>query len=137
MIQYETFMAFAPNERQPGSMRTQSGLKNMATQLGLEGWRICGVWPTSQGAVSGFGILCQRPLTEGGESQVVEPAQAGEIVWTDDGRARQIETVTVTPEMIEEGFTCPECGAVSYSPNDIVEGYCGVCKAWTGGGQPA
>jgi len=34
--------------------------------------------------------------------------------------------------MIEEGFTCPKCGMVSYNPTDIVEGYCGKCKEWTG-----
>lgn len=24
-------------------------------------------------------------------------------------------------------FTCPKCGAVSYSPNDVTERYCGAC----------
>ena len=31
-----------------------------------------------------------------------------------------------------ESFTCPECGEVSYNPNDIENGYCGVCHWWTG-----
>jgi hypothetical protein len=29
-------------------------------------------------------------------------------------------------------FTCPDCGATSYNPNDIREGYCGRCHRWTG-----
>lgn len=29
-------------------------------------------------------------------------------------------------------FTCPKCGAVSYNPNDIREGYCGRCHEFTG-----
>jgi hypothetical protein len=29
-------------------------------------------------------------------------------------------------------FTCPVCGMTSYNPNDIREGYCGNCHAWTG-----
>jgi hypothetical protein len=28
--------------------------------------------------------------------------------------------------------TCPRCGAISYSPHDISEGYCGSCHDWTG-----
>jgi hypothetical protein len=30
-------------------------------------------------------------------------------------------------------FTCPRCGATSYNPNDVLEGYCGACHDWTGG----
>lgn len=29
-------------------------------------------------------------------------------------------------------FTCPDCGAVSYHPEDAKQGYCGRCKAFTG-----
>ena len=32
----------------------------------------------------------------------------------------------------EPGFTCPCCGAVSHNPNDIAQGFCGRCHAWTG-----
>lgn len=28
-------------------------------------------------------------------------------------------------------ITCPECRRTSYNPNDIKEGYCGYCHAWT------
>lgn len=28
-------------------------------------------------------------------------------------------------------FTCPRCGAVSYHPKDIEQGYCGRCNDWT------
>jgi hypothetical protein len=28
-------------------------------------------------------------------------------------------------------FTCPDCKAVSYHPEDIREGYCSRCHAWT------
>lgn len=34
--------------------------------------------------------------------------------------------------MTAPSFTCPRCGAVSYHPNDIREGYCGRCHDWTG-----
>lgn len=29
-------------------------------------------------------------------------------------------------------FTCPVCGATSWNPNDVREGYCGRCHDWTG-----
>lgn len=29
-------------------------------------------------------------------------------------------------------ITCPDCKRTSYNPNDIREGYCGFCHAWTG-----
>lgn len=135
MEAYDTFLAFAPNERELGSNRRQSGLKDMASQLGLEGWRICGVWQTIQGGVQGFGILCQRPQ---GEAVIYEEAAVAELYpLREPGNDRQIETVTVTALQIEEGFTCPQCGLVSHHPNDVVEGYCAHCRAWTGGAQPA
>lgn len=28
-------------------------------------------------------------------------------------------------------FTCPRCGAVSYHPEDVRQGYCGRCHDWT------
>lgn len=31
-----------------------------------------------------------------------------------------------------ESITCPVCGRTSYNPNDVREGYCGHCHAWTG-----
>lgn len=37
--------------------------------------------------------------------------------------------------MTTESFTCPECGATSYNPNDVREGYCGRCHNWTGTGH--
>ena len=30
------------------------------------------------------------------------------------------------------GFTCPRCGRTSHHPEDIREGYCAHCHAWTG-----
>lgn len=33
-------------------------------------------------------------------------------------------------------FSCPRCGASSASLDDIREGYCGNCRAWTGGPLP-
>jgi hypothetical protein len=33
-------------------------------------------------------------------------------------------------------FTCPRCGATSHNPNDVEEGYCGRCHAWTRDEQP-
>jgi len=32
------------------------------------------------------------------------------------------------------GFTCPQCQMTSYNPNDVAQGYCGNCHAWTGKG---
>lgn len=32
----------------------------------------------------------------------------------------------------EASITCPRCKRTSYNPNDIREGYCGACHAWTG-----
>lgn len=29
-------------------------------------------------------------------------------------------------------FACPRCGATSWNPNDVREGYCGRCHDWTG-----
>lgn len=29
-------------------------------------------------------------------------------------------------------ITCPWCGATSYHPMDVAEGYCGRCHDWTG-----
>jgi hypothetical protein len=29
-------------------------------------------------------------------------------------------------------FTCPRCGMTSYHPDDVREGFCGNCCAWTG-----
>ena len=32
-----------------------------------------------------------------------------------------------------EAIKCPECGMVSFNPNDVREGYCGNCHAFTAG----
>lgn len=32
--------------------------------------------------------------------------------------------------MSEPHFTCPQCGAVSYNPNDILNRYCGRCHVF-------
>lgn len=29
-------------------------------------------------------------------------------------------------------FTCPDCGMTSYHPEDVRQGYCGNCHAFTG-----
>jgi len=29
------------------------------------------------------------------------------------------------------GFTCPRCGHISHSSDDVFEGYCGNCHDWT------
>jgi hypothetical protein len=31
----------------------------------------------------------------------------------------------------QPSITCPQCGATSYNPNDVREGYCGRCNDWT------
>jgi hypothetical protein len=35
------------------------------------------------------------------------------------------------PPVAEPSITCPLCGATSYHPQDIGEGYCGRCHDWT------
>lgn len=30
-----------------------------------------------------------------------------------------------------ESITCPDCGSVSFNPNDVEQGYCGRCHWWT------
>jgi hypothetical protein len=132
MERYETYLAFAQNSGRRG-VQTQAGLKEMATILGEEGWRICGVWPSMQGGNSGFGMLCQRPIEPSVERIVDIPAALIEDSVNQFAGTRTIETVTVTDAMIEEGFKCPVCGMVSHNPNDIVEQYCGNCHDWTGG----
>jgi hypothetical protein len=32
---------------------------------------------------------------------------------------------------VTDSITCPDCGRTSYNPNDVREGYCGHCHAWT------
>jgi hypothetical protein len=32
----------------------------------------------------------------------------------------------------QPSFTCPECGATSWHPQDVQYGYCGRCHAFTG-----
>lgn len=36
-----------------------------------------------------------------------------------------------TPSQTTPTFTCPKCGMVSHNPNDLKEGYCGACHAYT------
>lgn len=40
--------------------------------------------------------------------------------------------VLIPGRAFPESFTCPRCGAQSYHPVDIQEGYCGRCRDWTG-----
>lgn len=35
--------------------------------------------------------------------------------------------------MTERSITCPACGMTSYNSNDVEQGYCGNCHAWTNG----
>lgn len=32
----------------------------------------------------------------------------------------------------QPSFTCPDCGATSHHPDDVANGYCGRCHAFTG-----
>jgi hypothetical protein len=142
VVRYETYLAFAGNSRTLG-LGTHSGLKELCTILGEEGWRVCAVWPSMQGGVSGMAVLCQRPiepsvieagLEHSGRLVDVPPALIEDSV--NMGSERRIETVTVTKDQIEEGFTCPRCSMTSHNPTDIVEGYCGNCHEWTGRPTP-
>lgn len=37
----------------------------------------------------------------------------------------------VGESLVHPAFTCPRCQRSSYSPIDLVEGYCGACHDWT------
>lgn len=91
IIRYETYMAFAETRSGagPGALGGRSTLKELATILGEEGWRICGVWPTTQGLRNGFGLLCQRPI----QPSVVEDG----ILHSDDLPVLGLD-VRVVPE---------------------------------------
>ena len=34
--------------------------------------------------------------------------------------------------LLPESYTCPDCGAISFHPEDVRYGYCGRCFAFTG-----
>lgn len=38
-------------------------------------------------------------------------------------------------EVADRRFRCPRCGAQSSHPEDIANGYCGRCHAFTGSGE--
>lgn len=37
----------------------------------------------------------------------------------------------MSTKQLPESITCPRCGAISFNPTDIREGYCGACHDWT------
>lgn len=39
--------------------------------------------------------------------------------------------------MSADSITCPRCGRTSWNSNDVREGYCGFCHAFTRGEPPA
>ena len=45
-----------------------------------------------------------------------------------------LPTYGVVPRVVVEAssFTCPSCGRTSYHPEDVANGYCGACHAFTG-----
>jgi len=42
---------------------------------------------------------------------------------------REVDEALAKPE--PESFTCPRCNATSFHPDDIANGYCGRCEAFT------
>jgi hypothetical protein len=48
-------------------------------------------------------------------------------------QARPLEVFRQERHMIS--FTCPVCSRRSYNHQDVVEGYCSNCHAWTGRGS--
>lgn len=38
----------------------------------------------------------------------------------------------IIDDLAEPSFTCPTCGTVSHHPQDVANGYCGRCHAFTG-----
>jgi hypothetical protein len=49
--------------------------------------------------------------------------------------AKAEHSIEHDPDRAPDGrlsFTCPVCGRTSRHPDDVREGYCGACHAWTG-----
>lgn len=44
--------------------------------------------------------------------------------------ANKISRPSAAPADDRAHYLCPHCGAVSYNPHDLENGYCGHCKQW-------
>jgi len=56
------------------------------------------------------------------------------LAWRASVRAGQLAVASEHEDARpaeSESFTCPRCGATSWNPADIREGYCGRCHDWT------
>lgn len=43
----------------------------------------------------------------------------------------EVRVVSIDPLARRVSITCPRCGRISYHPEDVAQGYCGACHAWT------
>jgi hypothetical protein len=46
-------------------------------------------------------------------------------------RDAKVHPMSYTAEELSRLFVCPRCGVVSHNPNDLAEGYCRRCGAYT------
>lgn len=96
-----------------------------ASQVGSEGadwWLI----PSDGRSVSFDAFLSAYGVTAGGTS--LWRAMAPQL---DEPSQRAMDMACIAPPEVPS-FTCPHCGATSYSPDDIRENYCGRCHDRTG-----
>lgn len=69
---------------------------------------------TSTGhVVRHLGTVCQQP-----------------VAWI-TGKAGCVAIAALSLAEEPPSFICPRCGAVSFNPNDVVNGYCGRCHDFT------
>jgi hypothetical protein len=70
------------------------------------------------------------PIRPGRIAQVVIPR---DLTRDEADRLCRFVATLATPESPAPVFVlCPRCGARSFHPKDIAEGYCGACHDWTG-----
>lgn len=69
--------------------------------------------------------LCCWRCTEAGHVWAPVPHSDGSVCSNPDLSGSGLSS-------LPPSFTCPECRAVSYHPDDIRHRYCGACSRWTG-----
>lgn len=68
------------------------------------------------------GVAAEREIYDIGSGPELSCASC-EWCWGADGQ--DLKPLAVP------SFTCPVCGATSYHPKDVEQGYCGRCHGWT------
>ena len=75
---------------------------------------------------------CYVPGAEEGDDPRLTRRQAAEAALALFERLdREAEMNALAKRCQWPSITCPKCGRTSYNVNDIEQGYCGQCHAWT------